>query len=44
MSQSQSQTTNEADLEIKEDLYMLYIELKENLTSKNIFLSKEQLS
>ena len=44
MSQSQSQTINEADLEIKEDLYMLYIELKENLTSKNIFLSKEQLS
>ena len=41
---SQSQTMNEADLEIKEDLYMLYLELKENLTSKNVFLSKEQIS
>ena len=40
---SQTQTSNDADLEIKEDLYMLYLELKETLTSKNISLSKDQL-
>ena len=41
---SQTQTSNDADFEIKEDLYMLYLELKETLTSKNISLSKDQLS
>ena len=41
---SQTQSSNDVDLEIKEDLYMLYLELKETLTSKNISLSKEQLS
>ena len=41
---SQTQSSNDIDLEIKEDLYMLYLELKESLTSKNISLSKEQLS
>ena len=41
---SQSQTLNEGDLEIKEELYMLYLELKEELTSKNISLSKDQIS
>ena len=29
---SQTQTSNEAENEIKEDLYMLYLELKEELT------------
>ena len=41
---SQTQSSNDADFEIKEDLYMLYLELKETLTSKNISLSKDQLS
>ena len=41
---SQTQTSNDEDFEIKEDLYMLYLELKETLTSKNISLSKDQLS
>ena len=41
---SQTQTSNEAENEIKEDLYMLYLELKEELTSKNIEMSKEQIS
>ena len=41
---SQTQTTNEPENEIKEDLYMLYLELKEELTSKNIEMSKEQIS
>ena len=41
---SQTQSSNDADYEIKEDLYMLYLELKETLTSKNISLSKDQLS
>ena len=41
---SQTQTSNEADLEIKEELYMLYLELKEEITSKNISLSKDQIT
>ena len=41
---SQSQTSNDPDLDIKEDLYMLYLELKEELTSKNIELSKDQIA
>ena len=41
---SQTQTSNEADLEIKEELYMLYLELKEEITSKNISLSKDQIA
>ena len=41
---SQTQSSNDADFEIKEDLYMLYLELKETLTSKNVSLSKDQLS
>ena len=41
---SQTLTSNDAEIEIKEDLYMLYLEIKEELTSKNIELSKEQIS
>ena len=41
---SQTQSSNDIDLEIKEDLYMLYLELKEELTSKNIELSKDQIA
>jgi len=41
---SQTQTSNEPELEIKEELYMLYLEIKEELTSKNIEISKEQIT
>lgn len=41
---SQTQTSNEPELEIKEELYMLYLEIKEELTSKNIELSKDQIA
>ena len=38
---SQEETYN--DIEIKEELYMLFLEIKEDLTKKNIELDKEQL-
>ena len=41
MSQEETENYNETD--IKEELYMLYLEIKENLTKKNIELNKEQL-
>ena len=40
----QTQTSNDQENEIKEDLYMQYLELKEELTSKNIEMSKKQIS
>ena len=40
----QTQTSNYQENEIKEDLYMLYLELKEELTSKYLEMSKKQLS
>ena len=44
MSQSQTSKSNDPETEIKEDLYMLYLEIKEEITSRNIELSKEQIS
>ena len=40
---SEEQTENEPDVEIKEELYMLYLEIKEEITSKNISLEKDQI-
>ena len=40
---TEEQTENEPDIEIKEELYMLYLEIKEELTSKNISLEKDQI-
>ena len=36
-------TENYSDIEIKEELYMLFLEIKEEITKKNIELDKEQL-
>jgi hypothetical protein len=41
MSHEETENYNESD--IKEELYMLYLEIKEDLTKKNIELDKEQL-
>ena len=40
---SQEETENDPDIEIKEELYMLYLEIKEEITKKNIEIDKEQL-
>ena len=43
MSNEEIETENFQELEIKEELYMLYLEIKEELTKKNIEIDKEQL-
>ena len=40
---SHEDTDNYPDIEIKEELYMLFLEIKEEITKKNIELDKEQL-
>ena len=40
---SHEDTENYPDIEIKEELYMLYLEIKEEITKKNIEIDKEQL-
>ena len=40
---SHEDTENYSDIEIKEELYTLYLEIKEEITKKNIELDKEQL-
>ena len=40
---SHGETENYPDIEIKEELYMLYLEIKEEITKKNIEIDKEQL-
>ena len=40
---NQEDTENNSEIEIKEELYMLYLEIKEELTKKNIEINKEQL-
>ena len=36
-------TDNYPDIEIKEELYMLLLEIKEEITKKNIVLDKDKL-
>ena len=40
---SQEATENYPEIEIKEELYLLFLEIKEELTKKNIEINKEQL-
>ena len=40
---SHQETENYSEIEIKEELYLLYLEIKEELTKKNIEINKEQL-
>ena len=40
---SHEDTENYPDIEIKEELYMLYLEIKDEITKKNIEIDKEQL-
>ena len=40
---TQEESENYSEIEIKEELYMLYLEIKEELTKKNIEIDKEQL-
>ena len=40
---NQEDTENNSEIEVKEELYMLYLEIKEELTKKNIEIDKEQL-
>ena len=40
---SHEETENYSDIEIKEELYMLFLQIKEELTKKNIEIDKEQL-
>ena len=40
---SQEATENYPEIEIKEELYLLFLEIKEELTKKNIEIDKEQL-
>ena len=40
---SHQETENYSEIEIKEELYLLFLEIKEELTKKNIEIDKEQL-
>ena len=40
---TQEVSENYSEIEIKEELYMLYLEIKEELTKKNIEIEKEQI-
>ncbi len=40
---SHEETENILEIEVKEQLYMLFLEIKEELTKKNIEIDKEQL-
>ena len=40
---TQEESENYSEIELKEELYMLYLEIKEELTKKNIEIEKEQI-